>query len=169
MTLRNFLTIFPIFITAALLSSCEPAPELNVKNAYVQLSPIYDNPSTLYFDIQGGDADVELLSVNTPYALRLEMHESNSENGMAAMDQIDTVKVPAKTVVKFEPGGKHVMLWQINSHPIEIGTMEFEFAFSNGVTLRANAQIRNVNGEPVKGKEAAENYRAEMKDGADKK
>ena len=72
----------------ALLAACQPPAQLLVEKANVQLSPVTDNPSVLYFTIRGGPEDTELRSISSPNILRLEMHETVEENGMSMMKPI---------------------------------------------------------------------------------
>jgi len=132
------------------LASCQRAKPLYVDGAYVRLSPDPDNPAAGYFTIHGGAQPVTLLAVETDAAVRLEMHQSMTTAGnMASMQPIQTVDVPAGQKVKFAPGGKHLMIWQINPQAIAAGKMEFKLIFSNGDRLLVDAVIQGVDGRPV--------------------
>ena len=136
-------------IAVATLTACDRAKPLYVDGAYVRLSPNPDNPSAGYFTIHGGSAPVTLRAVETDAAVRLEMHESTMHNGMATMARLDSVDVPAKSKVEFKPGGRHVMLWQINQQAIAAGKVEFKLTFSNGDRLLVDAVIQGPDGQPV--------------------
>jgi len=134
--------------TAALLAvaGCgDPAP-LYVDGGYVRLNANPSGPSAAYFTIHGGKEPVVLRDITTDAAVRLEMHESKMQNGMASMEEIDTVDVPAGETITFAPGGKHIMLWQINQQAVQAGKMTFTFIFSNGDRILADAVIQNPDG-----------------------
>ncbi|MGC4251669.1 MAG: copper chaperone PCu(A)C [Sphingobium sp.] len=136
--------ILPFLALAAplALSACgDPAPTY-IDQAWVRLSPNKDTPSAGYFVAHGGASDVQLRGVLTDYALKVEMHESVSENGMMSMKPISSVDIPAKGKVAFAPGGKHLMLWGVNDTAISRGKMQLTFLLSNGDRLLVDAVIR---------------------------
>jgi copper(I)-binding protein len=65
----------------------------------------------IYFSVKnaGSTAD-RLLSVSTPVAGKVELHESRLVNGVMEMRQVTSVECPAGATVKATPGGLHVML-----------------------------------------------------------
>ncbi|ALR22128.1 MULTISPECIES: copper chaperone PCu(A)C [Sphingobium] len=136
--------ILPFLALAAplVLSACgDPAPTY-IDQAWVRLSPNKDTPSAGYFVAHGGASDVQLRGVLTDYALKVEMHESVSENGVMTMKPISSVDIPAKGKVAFAPGGKHLMLWGVNDTAISRGTMQLTFLLSNGDRLLVDAVIQ---------------------------
>ena len=129
----------PISLTG--LAACSEPPPLHVDQAYVQLNANRQAPAAAYFTIHGGPEPVVLRGVTTDEAVRVEMHESATEGGMAMMKALDQVDVPAKTTVRFEPGGKHVMLWSVNKAALSDGKMSFTFLFSNGDRILVDAAV----------------------------
>ena len=65
----------------------------------------------IYFSVKnaGSTAD-RLLSVSTPVAGKVELHESRLVNGVMEMREVTSVECPAGATVKATPGGLHVML-----------------------------------------------------------
>lgn len=138
----------------ALLAGCQPPAQLLVEKAYVQLSPVKDNPSVLYFTVRGGPQDTELRSVSSRSVLRVEMHETVEENGMSMMRPLDRAPVPSRGKVAFEPGGKHVMVWGVDPAAQKAGKAEFVFTFSTGEKIAADAVINAIKpaeGAPMEG------------------
>jgi hypothetical protein len=124
------------------LGACgDPAPSY-IDQAWVRLSPNKDTPSAGYFVVHGGDAGVQLRGVLTDYALKVEMHETISKDGMTTMERVESVDVPPKGQVAFAPGGKHLMIWGINDTAISRGKMQFTFLMGNGDRLLVDAVIR---------------------------
>jgi periplasmic copper chaperone A len=151
---RRPLLVRSVFATAAVvavatLAACEQAKPVYVDGAYVRLSPNPDNPSAAYLTIHGGSAPVTLRAVETDASVRLEMHESMMHEGMATMAPLETVEVPAGSKVEFKPGGRHIMLWQINQQAVAAGKVEFKLTFSNGDRLLVDAVIQGPDGQPV--------------------
>lgn len=140
---------FPFAASAAALlalSACGDPNPLYVDGGYVRLNANPSGPSAAYFTIHGGASPVVLRDITTDAAVRLEMHESKMQNGVASMEEIDTVDVPAGEKIAFAPGGKHIMLWQINPQAVAAGKMTFTFIFSNGERILADAVIQQPDG-----------------------
>ena len=66
------------------------------------------------------DAQARLVGVNSPAAKSAEVHEMRNEGGVMRMRRLDSVDLPAGRVVKLEPGGYHVMLFDIR-RPLKVG------------------------------------------------
>lgn len=129
----------------ALVACADPAP-LYVDQAWVQLNANPKAPSAGYFTIHGGPEPVTLRSVQTEGAINIEMHDSAMKDGMMTMTQIDSVAVPAKTKVAFAPGGKHLMIFDINPAVVKAGKINIMFIFSNGDRLPVDAVIKTAGG-----------------------
>ncbi len=126
----------------AVLAACEQAPPVYVGQPYVRMNPNPDAPSAAYFTIQTGDAPVALRDVLSEAAVRVEMHEMVSEGGMMKMRAVESVDIPAKSTVRFEPGGKHVMLWSINPQVVATGKVPMTLIFSNGDRIIIEAVVQ---------------------------
>lgn len=135
----------------SLLASCSPTPQLRVHDALLVLNPVDQNPSALYFNILGGDKDVWLLNVVSNSVIRSEMHETKMDpkTGAMTMEKIDRVKIPAKGKVEFKRGGKHVMMWGVNTIPRKTGEMDVTLIFSNGEQIEVTADVQKADGSPA--------------------
>lgn len=133
--------LFAIAVPALMLGACAKKQELSVTDASVRLSPVRTNPSAAYFTIHGGAQDVSLIGVSTEVAIRSEMHESMKMGSMASMKPVTSVQVPAGSTVKFEPGGKHVMLWEVNPGLAPPRHITLNLVFSNGQHIQVDAPL----------------------------
>ncbi|MCI4590187.1 copper chaperone PCu(A)C [Sphingobium sp. BYY-5] len=131
----------PLALPLALSACGDPAPAY-VDQAWIRLSPNKDMPAAGYFVAHGGDSGAQLRGVITDYALKVEMHESMTKDGMTTMERIDSVDIPAKGKVAFAPGGKHLMLWGVNDTAISRGKMQLTFLMANGDRLLVDAVIQ---------------------------
>lgn len=143
--MRAAYALFVLAAPLALVACGDPAPTY-IDQAYVRLSPDKAMPSAGYFIAHGGDSDVKLRGVMTDYALKVDMHESVSADGMASMKPIESVDIPAKSTVAFAPGGKHLMLMGVNDTAIGRGKMQLTFLMSNGDRLLVDAVIQKPDG-----------------------
>ena len=132
----------------ATLTSCGPTPQLRVHDAVLKLSPVDSNPSALYFTIRGGPKDNALINVNTPSALRTEMHESAVDPKTSAMTMkpLRRVEVPVDGKVEFKQGGKHVMVWGVNLVARRLGEIETEFVFANTERILVKVDVQELDG-----------------------
>ena len=126
--------------TIALAGCAKPKP-LYVDAAWVRLNAVATGPAAAYFDVHGGPTPETLISVSTDTAIRAEMHQSTTTAGMATMTPLASVDVPAKTLVRFAPGGRHVMLFNVNPEIKRGGTMTFTFTFADGERILQTATV----------------------------
>jgi copper(I)-binding protein len=64
------------------------------------------------------------------------------------MMPIDSVDIPAKAVVRFEPGGRHLMLWNVNPAVAASGKISLTFLFSNGDRILVDAAVQKTGDAP---------------------
>ncbi len=143
--MRRFLPL----ISLAALVACAPEP-LKVTDARIVLPAVPGRPGVAYFTIKGGVENETLIDVSSPSAVRAEIHESGNANGMMSMRRLDAgVPVPAQGKIRFEPGGKHVMLFDINP-ALKAGTpvrLELRFASRRTLLVDAPAEAAGTGGE----------------------
>ena len=138
---------------AALLAlmGCQQPKEITVSDGYVRLAATPRAPAVAYFTIPGGAADATLLSVSSDVSIRSEMHESMQSGSMASMKPIDHVRLPAATDLVFAPGGKHVMLFDMNPGIKRGATVPLLFTFADGQRIHYKAGAIGA-GDPAPGK-----------------
>ncbi len=130
-------------IVAATLAGCQQR-EVQADGAWVRLPAVSGRPGAAYFNIHGGSEGTALLAVSTPAAIRAELHEMKHQGDMMTMSPLKDVAIPAGTTVKFEPGGKHVMLYEI-SPSVRAGTrIPLRLAFADGKTVELTAEVKAV-------------------------
>lgn len=128
--------------TAALmLASCGQGDVLRADNAVVKVSPVEGNPSVAYMDLHGGRIEVDLVSVTSDDVVRMEMHETTGDDGMAMMRPIKSINILPGAKIKMEPGGKHLMLWGVSPSAIKRGKLEFKLIYSNDDRILIDAVI----------------------------
>jgi len=132
-------------LAALALGSCGGPRQIEVTHGWVRLPPVQGHPAAAYFELHGGPADETLIDVASPVALRAEMHQSMSVNGMETMAPLKQVAVPAGKTVKFEPGGRHVMLFGLEQSVKPGGTVGLHFVFADGKRLDYDAKAIAAN------------------------
>ena len=140
----NKIAIMLAASTSLVLASCGQGDILFADNAVVNLSPVEGNPSAGYMDLHGGRMDVDLVGVTSDDVLRMEMHETIEENGVARMVKLKSIPVPAGKTVKLEPGGKHLMIWGIGNGSKKRGLLTMVLIYSNNDRIEIDAVIKNA-------------------------
>lgn len=109
-----------------LLGSCSAEGEALVATDLVVAKPRPGMQMTAgYLTLSNRSAQAITISQVTSIEFgSVEMHESVVEDGMARMLPLPELPIAAGQTVKFEPGGKHLMLMQ-PSNDIESVTLNF--------------------------------------------
>ena len=75
-----------------------------------ELPPVAPNGAAYLRIENGGARAARIVSAHSPVAGRVEFHAHEMDAGVMKMRQLDSVEVPARGAVSFEPGGLHLML-----------------------------------------------------------
>lgn len=119
---------------AGALAGCDQPtgnPNIEVEDAWVRLPAVPGRPAAAYFHIRTDVGATTLVRVESPQAARAEMHESMVGGGMMTMTPLATVPIPADSGLTFEPGGRHVMLYDVAPRVKPGGTMQLRLVFAN--------------------------------------
>jgi periplasmic copper chaperone A len=128
-------------VMAAALAGCAGPADMSVDEAWVRLAAVPGRPAAGYFTIHGGPAPATLIKVSADYAIRSEMHESMAHGGGMTMRPIATVPVPAGEEVRFEPGGRHVMLYDMDPRAKPGTSTLLTLTFADGHRIYRKAWI----------------------------
>lgn len=130
-----------LLLATASLTGCGQPAQLYVDDAYVRLPAVAGRPGVAYFTLHGAEGATRLLSVTSPVVIKSELHESMQHSGTMSMAPIKEVTVPAKATITFAPGGKHVMLFNINKRIAPGKTMPLVFNFANNERIEVDAPV----------------------------
>lgn len=136
--------LFSIALPLVALTACQQAAPkaASVDHAWVRLPAVSGRPGAAYFTVHGGAVEDRLMAVSSPLAVRAEMHDMSMAEGMMKMSPIDAgLAVPAKGDVKFDSGGKHVMLYDISPSVLPGGKMTLTFTMASGQKLETEAAV----------------------------
>jgi copper(I)-binding protein len=106
-------------ICGLLVSSHAFAVEVTVKDAWVR-GTVPAQRSTGAFATLTSSEDAKLVGAKSPVAKIVEVHESMMHGGMAHMQAVDSVPLPAGKAVRLGDGGYHVMLMDLVK-PVKAG------------------------------------------------
>ena len=118
-------------------------PGLSISDARLVLPAVTGNPGAAYFSLaNGGDKETELAAVHVDGAGSAEIHDMSG----GAMNLAQGVTLAAGETVQFAPGGKHVMVFDLEDTVKAGGTTEMTLTFVDGDKLSAPLKVENVTG-----------------------
>jgi copper(I)-binding protein len=88
--------------------------QTKVDDAWVRAT-VAGQPSTGAFMTLQADSDSKLLSVQSPVAKMVQIHQSSMKDDVMSMRQVESVELPAGKAVSFDPHGYHVMLMDLTA------------------------------------------------------
>jgi copper(I)-binding protein len=134
------------------LAACQKAPEpnpdakpgLSVSDGVLVLPAVKGNPGAAYFTLaNGSDKAASLAAVSIDGATKAEMHETMG----GSMAPLAALEVKADESVKFERGGKHVMVFELAPTVSAGGSVEMTLTFADGDKLSAPLKVEAVGGD----------------------
>ncbi len=126
-----------LLLPALALLACSRPKQLYADGAWVRLPAVRTQPGAAYFTLHGGKTDGTLIAVGTDVAIRSELHESMAQG----MKPVASVPVPAGSTVAFTPGGRHVMLIDLNPTVKPGGKLTLTFTFADGERILQDAAV----------------------------
>ena len=121
------------------------ADKITVNDPYVRAVPPVVKTSAAFMQFQNSDA-VEhfLVSASTPVAAAVELHMHTMDDGVMRMRRIAHVHLPPGETISLEPGGLHIMLFDLSA-PLNPGDqVPITLTFSDGSNMAISAQVRSV-------------------------
>lgn len=120
-----------------------PGSGIEITDAWAR--PARENGVTaVYFRASNGsEAADTLIALSSPVAGLSELHETyEREEGMMGMREAENPSFPGMSTVVLQPGGKHIMLMQLNKPLAEGDEIEviLEFAQAGEITLTVPVQ-----------------------------
>ena len=99
--------------------------------------------SAVYLTIQnsGSQAD-RLVSATSQVAQSVEIHQSLVQNNVASMLKLDTLALPAKSTIQFQPGGYHLMLIGVNRALNPGDKISLSLQFEKSAPIQVEVAVR---------------------------
>lgn len=138
--------VFSVLASLA-VAGCGGPTELDVEDAWVRLPAVPGRPAAAYFTVEGGPQPRTLHRVTADYAVRAEMHETTDTGGRMSMRPLRSVPIPAGADVEFKPGGRHVMLYDLDRRAKPGATTMLTLVFDGNQRLYRKAWIVGAGGQ----------------------
>lgn len=115
--------------------------EVVVQDAWARAT-VPGQPATGAFMTLTADTDSTLLSVQSPVAALVQVHQSSMHDDVMKMTPADTVSLPAGKPVVLEPSGYHVMLMQLHGQVKEgdVVPLTLQVKDASGITQTVQVQ-----------------------------
>jgi periplasmic copper chaperone A len=121
----------------------EAKPGLVLSKGRLVLPAVAGNPAGAYFDLaNGGGAPATVAAVSINGAARAEMHETRG----GSMAPLGTLEIKQGETASFEPGGKHVMVFDLAPAVTAGGTAELTISFADGDKISAPLTVQKAGG-----------------------
>src|SRR5699024_2195581 len=119
---------------------------LSVTAAWVRAAPTGAPVMGGYMQVTNTGADkVTLTAVSSSQFERVQMHESTvDDNGMASMQPVSAVAVPADQTVAFAPGGYHLMLFDPQQELTAGDDVTLTLQCADGGDTNVTATVRDM-------------------------
>ena len=121
--------------------------QTKVDDAWVRATVPTQSASGAFMTLTA-DSDSKLLSVATPVAKDVQIHEMSMKNDVMRMGPVNSVDLPAGKAVKLDPNGYHIMLMGLTgqlkegeSVPL---TLTVENAKGEKETVEVKASVRSL-------------------------
>ncbi len=132
---------FILFMVLAGLSL--PTWATTVTDAWMRAIPPGAPTGAAYVSLTNdGSEPIAVVAARSPWAERVEIHESQERDGMWRMRKLDALEIPAEGSVTMAPGGAHLMLFGVAKSPIVGDTLELELELSTGEFVPVTVTVR---------------------------
>ena len=143
---KNYTTRFlPFFIALILLVSCQRDDSLSIEDPWARPGSAGSN-SAAYFQIDNPTNQEDyLIGASSPAASQVELHMSvMGEDETMSMHPQKSVTILGGSQVRFEPGGMHLMLVDLQKVLVEGEAIELILRFQKAgeVTLQVPVEQR---------------------------
>ena len=118
---------------------------ISVSDAWGRATVPEQDSGSIQFSITSKN-EGKLLSISSPIAGAVEIHDMTHENGKMKMRAVESIALPAGKAVDLGKNGNHVMLLNLKK-PLKAGdsvplTLTVEFADKHKATLEIKAEIK---------------------------
>ena len=132
--------------TEAVEAPPEAPPGISVSDARVQLPAVSGRPGVAYLTVsQSSGPPRAIAAVSVEMAGRTEMHETIKAGEAMTMKPVESVPLESGKSVEFAPGGKHIMLFDLDPKLRFEDSVELTVTFDGGDKATAPAKVTTVN------------------------
>jgi copper(I)-binding protein len=121
---------------------------LTVSNARLLLPPVAGNPAAVYFDLKNdGTRAVAVRRADVADAKSASMHDMMEYNREMTMADMGPMTIKQGETIKFEPGGKHVMAFDLSPELQAGGKTELTLTIAGGDKVSVEVPVEAAGAE----------------------
>lgn len=141
----NLYRVLSFFIIALMASCTQADSEVVISNVWVRASAPGQEVGAAYMTLQSGHGTT-LVKTESAAAGSVEIHSMTMDNGVMKMRRMDTLPLVAGKPTKLEPGGFHLMLFDLKK-PLKAGeqaefTLHFKDSAGKTSEIKLSAPIK---------------------------
>lgn len=134
-----------ILIAALVFSTPIRADEIITSESWARTTVPGQTNGALYLSIVS-QQEASIIAVSSSIAHSASLHSMSHEDGIMKMRELDILPLPAKQVIKLNPGGNHIMLDGLK-HPLKMGDsvpliLTIKFADQRIEKIRLNVPVK---------------------------
>jgi periplasmic copper chaperone A len=126
---------------------------IRVENAWSRAA-MQGRTGVVYLTIVDDDAPDRLTAVASPVATKAELHESFTDNGVAKMRPVATLRVAHGETLTLAPGGYHIMLTGLKQPLRQGDTFPVMLSFEKAGQVTAMVAVQKAGGSMPMGHDA---------------
>ena len=131
-----------LIASALLLAGCDArstSSSVWVSNPVVRLPAAAGGPGAGYLTMSASPDHVALVSISSPRAERIEIHETMASGSMTRMRPLERIELRNGEEIRFAPGGRHLMLFGVDPalKPGDHISLMLHFSANAGATVSA--------------------------------
>lgn len=134
--------LFAFAVSAVLVgASLHANADVKVTAAWARATVAQQKVTGAFARMESTDA-ARLVSVTSPVAGHVEIHEMAMDDGVMKMREVGTIAVPAGQAVELKPGGFHLMLMDLKK-PVAAGeAVPLSFVFEDKAGKRQTVEVK---------------------------
>lgn len=121
------------------------ADTVSVTDPYIRAVPPVVKTSAAFMQLRnGGTAEAFLVAATTPVAGAVELHMHEHDEGVMRMRRIPHIHLPPAEDVRLEPGGLHVMLFDLQTPLVPGQEVPITLIFGDQSSKEVTASVKSV-------------------------
>jgi copper(I)-binding protein len=108
------ITKFGAVLVATLAGSYASADDVRVDTPWARATAPGQPVAGAFMDLTASE-DLSLVGASSPASKTVELHTMSMDNGVMSMRQLKRIDLPKGKTVSLKPGGRHIMLIDLNA------------------------------------------------------
>jgi hypothetical protein len=134
-----------VLLTATVATAQERYGDLTIDEPWARATAPSQPTGAAYLTVTNAGETDRIIAAATPIAGRVELHtHAMDDAGVMRMREVEAIELPAGETTALEPGGLHVMLFELESNLVEGETFPLTLSLENGGEIELEVQVQPV-------------------------